>query len=135
METDKAPIAPDHLSESEAQIFNEIAEKMHESGSLSTLDVYALENYSVQLCLFRRANSELQKTGEYIVNQTVKNNVQAPAPSPWIRILRDTSSALTVLSAKLGLTPTDRKRVSKSTSKKSFRAFETRFRTNGSNDQ
>lgn len=120
MTTNEIPTAPEHLNDSEQQIFNEIAQKMHDTGSLSTLDVYTLENYAVQLNLFRMANKALKEKGEYVTMGAVKNGVMAPIPSPWIRILRDSSAALNVLSAKLGLTPTDRKRVSKAIVKKRF---------------
>jgi P27 family predicted phage terminase small subunit len=122
------PPAPDHLSDGEKAIFKEIAGKMLANGSLSELDLYSLETYSVQLNLFRIATKELQKPDAYIQQQTIKNGIIAPAPSPWIRILRDSNSILLSLSAKLGLNPTDRNKASKVRGKKRFETGN-RFRT------
>lgn len=110
---DDIPEAPKHLNSEEAEIFTEIAVKMIGNESLSTLDVYALESFAVQLTLSRKAKKELEKTGEYITPHTNKNGSTNLVPSPWLIVLKNSSDILLKLSAKLGLTPVDRAKASK----------------------
>jgi P27 family predicted phage terminase small subunit len=109
----EVPSAPKHLTLVEKKIFSEIASLMQKEESLSYLDVYALEIYSVQMALFRRAKKALEKSGEYITTHTNKSGSTNLVPSPWLTVLKNTTDALQKLSAKLGLTPQDRSRVSK----------------------
>jgi len=110
---DSIPEPPPHLTKSEAKIFSEIAALMFENDSLSSLDVYALENYSVQLNLFRKAKSELEKSGQYITSHVNKNGSANLVPSPWLVVLKNTSDILLKLSAKLAMTPVDRNKAGK----------------------
>jgi P27 family predicted phage terminase small subunit len=107
------PIAPGHLTTAEKKIFNEVAALMYKNDSIASLDSYALETFSVQLCLFRKAKKELQKSGEYLVSQTNKNGSTNQVASPWLKVLKDSNDVVLKLSAKLGLTPMDRNKVSK----------------------
>jgi P27 family predicted phage terminase small subunit len=86
---------------------------MQKEESLSDLDIYALEVYAVQMALFRRAKKALEKSGEYITTHTNKSGSTNLVPSPWLTVLKNTTDALQKASAKLGLTPIDRSRVSK----------------------
>lgn len=108
-----APTAPSHLTAAEKKIFDEVAALMFENDSISSLDSYALETFSVQLCLFRKAKKELQKSGDYLVSQTNKNGSTNLVASPWLKVLKDSNDVVLKLSAKLGLTPMDRNKVSK----------------------
>jgi P27 family predicted phage terminase small subunit len=107
------PPAPEHLTKAEAKIFNEIAKKLFENEVLSTLDVYTIETYAVQLNLFRKAKHELEKTGEYVSEYTNKAGASNLVPSPWLQVLKNSGDALLKLSGKLGLNPTDRHKASK----------------------
>jgi P27 family predicted phage terminase small subunit len=107
------PNPPRHLSHVEKKAFREIAKLMHENESLSNLDVYALENFSVQLCLFRRAKRELEKSGEFVTTHTNKAGASNQVPSPWLTILKNSTDAMLKFGAKLGLSPTDRNKISK----------------------
>jgi len=86
---------------------------MLKNHSVSALDVYSLEIYSVQLALFRRAKKTLEKTGEYVVLHVNKSGAQNTIPSPWMTILQKSNDALLKFGAKLGLSPQDRNKVSK----------------------
>lgn len=110
---DGVPQPPRHLTRTEKKIFSEIAGKMVETDSISSLDVYALECYSVQLALFRKAKKELEKKDEYITVHTNKGGGSNLVPSPWLTVLKQTTDALLKLTAKLGLSPVDRNKVSK----------------------
>jgi P27 family predicted phage terminase small subunit len=110
---EKLPEAPKHLTLTERKIFNHVAELMQKQDSLASLDAYALEVFSVQMALFRKAKKELDKTGQYITSHTNKSGSTNQVPSPWLTILKNTTDAIQKQSAKLGLTPIDRGRVSK----------------------
>lgn len=107
------PEPPDHLSKEEARIFGEIAEKMFHNELISSLDVYALENYAIHLALLRKAKKELEKSGEYIVAHTNKNGSTNLVPSPWLMVVKNSSDHLLKLGAKLALNPVDRGRATK----------------------
>lgn len=107
------PEPPKHLTRIEAKIFREIAKKMTDNSSISTLDVYTLEQYSVQLALFRKAKKELEVSDEYVITHINKAGAENQIPSPWLTVLKNTSDALLKLTAKLGLSPMDRNKVSK----------------------
>jgi P27 family predicted phage terminase small subunit len=108
------PAAPAHLSKEEAQIFEEVATLMMENESLAELDYNAVEQYSVQLNIFRKAKKELEKNKNgYVVPHTNKAGATNMIPSPWLTILKTSQDALIKLNAKLGLTPVDRNKVAK----------------------
>lgn len=107
------PPAPEHLTKSEAKIFTEIARKLFENDLLSTLDIYSLETYAVQLNLFRKAKAELEKSGEYVSQYTNKGGATNLIPSPWLQVLKNSGDALIKLSAKLALSPADRNKATR----------------------
>lgn len=105
----RVPTPPDHLTEEEAKIFKDIAKKMTKNDSLATLDTYTLEQYAVQMALFRKARHELSKPNA----QYISTSARGVAPSPWTVILQKSNDALLRLGAKLGLNPQDRGRITK----------------------
>lgn len=107
------PTAPEHLTKEESKIFSEIAKKLYENELLSSLDIYSLECYSVQLALFRKAKQELQKSGEYVSTFTNKAGAVNLVPSAWLQVLKNSGDLLLKLSTKLALNPTDRHKATK----------------------
>jgi P27 family predicted phage terminase small subunit len=107
------PPAPEHLTKEEGKIFSEIAKKLFENELLSSLDIYSLECYSVQLALYRRAKRELEKSGQYISSFTNKSGAVNLVPSPWLQVLKNSGDLLLKLSTKLALNPTDRHKATK----------------------
>jgi P27 family predicted phage terminase small subunit len=107
------PAPPEHLTKEEGKIFSEIAKKLFENDLLSSLDIYSLECYSVQLALFRKAKRELDKSGQYITGYTNKSGHENLIPSPWLQVLKNSGDLLLKLSAKLALNPVDRRKASK----------------------
>jgi P27 family predicted phage terminase small subunit len=110
---DRIPKAPEQLNADEAAIFDDIASKMFKQDSLSDLDLNALEVYCVQLNLFRKAKSELDRTGEYVTEHTNKAGKTNLVPSPWLMVLKTAGDQLLKQSTKLGLTPVDRSKANK----------------------
>lgn len=110
-----APQPPAHLTAAEKKIFREVAETMFESSFITDLDVNVLELYAVQMALFRKAKKQLQKGKEYTTEYINKSGAKNEVPSAWLKIMNDSTDQLLKLQAKLGLTPTDRKKVSLAT--------------------
>jgi P27 family predicted phage terminase small subunit len=107
------PLPPKHLTPTEKKVFTEVATLMFDNNSLASLDVYALEAYSVQLALFRLAKKSLQAEGQYIIEHTNKAGAKNLVPSPWLIVLKNSTDALLKFGAKLGMTPADRNKISK----------------------
>ncbi len=103
--------APANLNKEQAKIFRDVAAKMLENKSLADLDRNALELYSIQFALMRKATAELESEGEVITVETKSGTMVIE--SPWVKILQKSSDLVMKLSAKLGLTPVDRNKATK----------------------
>lgn len=104
------PEPPAHLSEGAKQIFVHIYTTLKNRGVIADLDLYALGMLSFNADLVVQAEKELAHG--MLITITNKGGHSYEIKSPWIDIRNKAEANYISMSAKFGLTPSDRAKIS-----------------------
>ena len=105
------PDAPAHLDEIGKEIWVHLAGELVNSGILTEIDVFALENCCVSLSIARRAAKEMQDNKLVYARKDEDGNIKDIKKTPYLAVYTEALSVFDSNGAKLGLSPSDRVRL------------------------
>lgn len=98
--------APDHLHGQAREIWDWLVDELQPIGVLATVDRLLLASLATAWGRYLEAELMLRREGR-VLTTTNKNRV----PNPWLTISRQEREVMISLSARFGLTPSDRAKV------------------------
>lgn len=106
------PAQPKTLSKGAIPIWHEICQVLHDMQVLAVSDQYAIESLAENLDYVRRLRSELAKA-DSMTMQVKAQGIFIIKPRPEVTMIKGADVAVMQWATKLGLTPTDRGKLTK----------------------
>ena len=120
---DKVPACPKHLQGEARKAWRRTARVVVQMGILTEADLPAMEAYCVTYAIWKEAHEKLVEFG--IMHRNASG--RGFAPSPYLRVLEDTSKQMRGWMLEFGITPSSRSRVSKAKAEEEDESFDDYF--------